>query len=434
MKRTAFMFFLLIFTILLSAQTTYQLSVSELFDKGIQNSLNIKSSIVKNEIANDQKNLALKKRLPEIALKGSVGYVGTATLYDKNLSFLEHPTLPPWSQDYQVVLNQPLFEGGRIKKSITRADLEKQLSDFSLEKDKSSLKLWLIGKYLDLFNFYKRGEVYQHNIAEAKERLKNIQRMKEEGMITTNDVLRSQLAVSNYELTYEEIKNNITIASQQLDILLGMDENIIIEPDMNLLDMNMAIQSEVEYVNQSYSQYPEIKIAKKNVELAQNNLSLTKSTYFPTLSFQAYNSFARPIPNVIPAMDFYMNVWGLGVSLSFNISSFFSKKDNMNQAKRQISLSQLAVEQEQQTIRTAVKAAYIKHKEALDRIKVLEKSMEQSNENYRIVKNKYFNRLSILTDMLDANAVLLDSELQLTSAKTNAIYTYYQLQEISGNL
>jgi outer membrane protein TolC len=303
-----------------------------------------------------------------------------------------------------------------------------------MQNDQSSLKLWLIGKYLDLFNLYKESEVYRHNIVEAKSRLLNIERMKDEGMVTNNDVLRSQLAVSNYELAYNETQNNILLVSQQLDIVLGMNEDSILQPDMNLFDTKIDVNAESDYLNQSYTQYPLLKMAKTNIDIAQNNLDLAKSTYLPKLSLQAGNTFARPIPYVVPSEDLYINSWGLSLSLSFNISSYFSKKDNLNQAKRQINLSQLALEQQKQAVRTELKSAYIKHREALDRIKILEKSLDQSTENYRIVKNKYFNRLSILTDLLDANAVLLESELQLTEARTNAIYTYYQLQEISGNL
>ena len=50
------------------------------------------------------------------------------------------------------------------------------------------------------------------------------------------------------------------------------------------------------------------------------------------------------------------------------------------------------------------------------------------------MQNRYLNQLAILTDLLDANAVLLEVELQLTAARTRVIYTYYQLLEVTGRL
>ena len=58
----------------------------------------------------------------------------------------------------------------------------------------------------------------------------------------------------------------------------------------------------------------------------------------------------------------------------------------------------------------------------------------QARENYRIMRNRYFGQLSILTDLLDANSVLLDAELQLTTARARVIYTYYELQKACGLL
>ena len=54
--------------------------------------------------------------------------------------------------------------------------------------------------------------------------------------------------------------------------------------------------------------------------------------------------------------------------------------------------------------------------------------------NYRIMQNRYLNQLAILTDLLDANSVRLNVELQLVTARTRVIYTYYQLQKACGRL
>lgn len=433
-KSTHILYIFLIFSLPLIAQAPYRITVNELFNRGLQNSVAIQASVIKTQISEDKVSLAKNKQLPDISVAGLFGYVGTPTILDKDLSFLKHSDTPDWKQNYQVTATQPIYQGGRIKNSIEKANLEKEVAQLSLQKDKSELKLWLIGKYLDLFNLYKERDVYAKNIEEAETRLRDIEKMKEQGMITTNDVLRSKIILTNYKLSYKETENDIALTSQQLDIVLGMDENTILEPDSSFLSSQLDIKGENDYVYQAYIQYPDLKITETNIALAQNNLKLVKADYLPTLSLQASNTLARPIPNVSPAQDLYLNAWGITLNLSYHISSLFDKKHSTNAAKRQIQLQQLAQEQQKQDIRTGVKSAYVKHKEAQDRIKSLEESLVQSNENYRIVKNKYFNQLAILTDLLDANTVQLNAELQLTAAKTNAIYTYYQLQKVSGNL
>lgn len=419
---------------LLIAQSPYRLTVEELFERGMQNSIAIQQSVIKAHISEDKLGLAKKKQLPDIYVSGLLGYVGTPTILDKDLSFLKHSETPDWKQNYQISATQSIYQGGRISNGIEKARLEKEVAELGLQKDKAELKLWLIGKYLDLFNLYKSRDVYAQNIEEAKVRLKDIEKMKEQGMITTNDVLRSKLLLTNYELSYKETENDISLVSQQLNIVLGLDESLVLEPDMDLLASRTRTLPESDYIYQAYLQYPDLKMAERNIDIARSNLKLTKANYLPTLSLQASNTLARPIPNISPAQDLFLNAWGVTLNLSYHISALFDKKHNTNVARQQISLQELEQQQQKQNIRTNVKSAYVKHQEALDRINALDESLVQAKENYRIVKNKYFNQLAILTDLLDANSVLLTAELQLTAAKTKAIYTYYQLQKVSGNL
>ena len=82
----------------------------------------------------------------------------------------------------------------------------------------------------------------------------------------------------------------------------------------------------------------------------------------------------------------------------------------------------------------AVQKALLKHREALDRVEAMKLSVRQAEENYRIMNNRYLNQLAILTDLLDADNLRLNAELQLTTARTRALYTYYELQRMIGNL
>ena len=77
--------------------------------------------------------------------------------------------------------------------------------------------------------------------------------------------------------------------------------------------------------------------------------------------------------------------------------------------------------------------AYLKHSEALARVDALKLSVKQAEENYRIMRNRYLNQLAILTDLLDADN-LLNAELQLTTARTQVVYTYYELLRAAGKL
>ncbi|MEG0188312.1 MAG: TolC family protein, partial [Algoriella sp.] len=72
--------------------------------------------------------------------------------------------------------------------------------------------------------------------------------------------------------------------------------------------------------------------------------------------------------------------------------------------------------------------------ESLDKIKIAEEAIHQSKENYRIVKTKYANKLSLITELIDADNAYLEAQSNLISLQINKQLKYYQLQYVLGNL
>ena len=175
-----------------------------------------------------------------------------------------------------------------------------------------------------------------------------------------------------------------------------------------------------------------MKQHRKQTELAQNNVRLIKSASLPAISLYASNTLARPISRTME--DMYNNNWNIGLSVSYPLSSIYKNNHKIKESKLAVDLSRNEEEQKMQTIRINVRTAYIRHQEALQRVEALKLSVRQAQENYRIMQNRYLNQLAILTDLLDANSVRLNVELQLTTARTRVIYTYYQLQKACGRL
>ena len=417
----------------INAQTdSLFLTVDQLFERGVQYSLQLQADAMKESMAQERMRTARSAQLPELQIGLKGGFVGQPIVWERGLSDPVYPEAPDWSQNYAIDFAQPLYQGGKIRSAIHKADIEKQVAELQTLTDQAEIKLRLLNQYMNLFSLFKQHEVLVRNIEESELRLHDIRRMKKEGLITNNDVLRSEMQLTNDRLFLQETENSIALVSQQLDILLGQDENLLLKPDTTVLYQAVALQPYDDYIVQAYANDPAMKLLRTQTELARNEIRSVKSFSLPSVSLYASNTLARPISRTLA--DMYNNNWNVGVSVSYPLSSLYKNNHKIKESKLMVSLQKNEEEQKMQGIRVDVRSAFLRHREALQRVEALKLSVRQAEENYRIMQNRYLNQLAILTDLLDANSVRLNVELQLVNARTRVIYTYYQLQKACGDL
>ena len=166
---------------LTAQENAHLLSVDELFRLGTENSLQLKKSKLQEVIYNDQKKSAYTDRLPDIQVGASAGIIGQPVIFQRGLS---HP------------VTQPLYQGGKIQAKIHQAELKKQIAALNSADNEAEIKLILLQQYMTLFSYYKQREVLARNIEESEHRLKDIRRMKKEGIVTRNDEIRSELQLT----------------------------------------------------------------------------------------------------------------------------------------------------------------------------------------------------------------------------------------------
>jgi outer membrane protein TolC len=124
----------------------------------------------------------------------------------------------------------------------------------------------------------------------------------------------------------------------------------------------------------------------------------------------------------------------IGVKLSYNISSVYHDVHKEEEAKILYEEQKIAQANVQDNLRKEINKAYKHYTEDQEKIEELQLNIKQATENYRILNHTYFNQLSLITDLLDADTQLLQAQFELISAKISEQVHYYQLLKNTGNL
>ncbi|UKB85531.1 TolC family protein [Chryseobacterium sp. MEBOG06] len=431
--KTALSLLIAAFPALFFSQQIKQMTAGEVAELAVQNHQQLKVSAQNIDIAKQSINVTKLQQLPTITASTSQFYLGNAAAIDKDFSNSTKVQMPHYGSSYAVQATQLIFKGGLVNKSIEMAGLREQISELDLEKNKQDVKFLVISNYLDVYKIVNQEEVFQNNKKLAQERLKNIQKFYQQGMVTRNEVIRGELAIKNLDQGILTLSNNKKILNYNLDIALGLPADTEIVPTESLESKEAGIGMEY-YTNLAYEKNPQLKSAKKNIDIADKNIEIIKTDNAPTIAGFGGYTLQRPVTTRNPVLDMYSGGWQTGVSLSYNIDTLYKTKEKVKLGELQKTQANDAVTLVQQNVDMGVNAAYTKYQEAIQQADILNDSKKLAEENYKITEAKYLNQLAVQAEMIDAQNQKLQSELDYANAEINVLYQYYNLLKSTGTL
>jgi outer membrane protein len=83
-------------------------------------------------------------------------------------------------------------------------------------------------------------------------------------------------------------------------------------------------------------------------------------------------------------------------------------------------------------VKIEIKQKMLNYQKAQEKIALSQQAIEQAQENFNITKNKYDAGLVIMSDYLDADVTLLQTRINLTTAKAESMIAWYELQQATG--
>lgn len=431
--KTALSLVIALFPTLFFSQEIKQMTANEVAELAVQNHQQLKVSAQNIDIAKQNTNVAKLQKLPTITASTSQFYLGDAVAIDKDFSNSTNIPMPHYGSSYAVQATQLIFKGGLVNKSIELAGLREQLSKLDLEKNKQDVKFLVISNYLDVYKILNQHEVFQNNKRLAQERLKNIQKFYQQGMVTRNEVIRGELAIKNLDQGILTLVNNKKILNYNLSIALGLPTDTEIIPIESLGNKEAGIGMEY-YINLAHESNPLMKSAKTNRDVAEKNIEIIKTDKMPTVAGFGGYTLQRPITTRNPVLDMYSGGWQTGVSLSYNIDNLYKTKERVKLGELQKTQANDAMTLTQQNIDMAVNAAYVKYQESIQQADILNDAKKLAEENYKITEAKYLNQLAVQAEMIDAQNQKLQSELDYANAEINVLYQYYNLLKSTGTL
>lgn len=409
-----------------------KISFDEAILLGIQNNKQLKIANTNLAIANENVNQAKIAKMPRVGLSAGYTYIGDPKLYD---GFYESNITVDYFNHMgfaNVVSSVPIYSGGSINNRIEQQKLLSQMQESVVKMTEAEVKNAITEQYFTLEKLYRQIEVTRQNIINTDLRINQLKSRVNNGQNLKSDLLRTELQQSNFKVSVFRSTNTIELISNYLDILIGFPTNTILKPEVAesmLPTENIDLQQSLA---EAFQNREEIKRAEMGIKFSESNLSLTRSGFRPNIN--ANLILNTEYPAQWPTYVNILNYWAAGLSLNWDLSSFYTLKHRISGNKLEIDKSNIALAITKDQIGTEVKNAYIRYAESKENIKTYKKDVELSMSNYKIVKSRYDNDFALISEIVDAELQLNNSRISLVNANLDLIIQYYSLQYAMGKL
>lgn len=413
------------------------ISLEKVWEKAAANSKEIKINHLHTASGAEAVKNAKSKQLPEIGFNASYGKLANIPIFNNGI--LNKADFIPLEDHsiYGATLDAyfDIYNGHKLKTNIQKEAVKQELSQYIEEETIETIHYQVAESYLKLQLYLQFEKLVKQNIYQNSERLKLIQKLYNGGVVLKSDVLRAQLQLSKQKTALTAICNNEQLAMQELNIFMGEPDEQLLKPidAIGFIDSHILLSYD-EYINEAINKSPLQKIAKQKVALSKLNVEGLKADKLPRIGLFGDYNYSYPQIKLYPYENAPYLLGVVGVKLSYNISSIYHDFHKEEEAKIMYEEQKLAQENIQDNLRKDINKAYKRYQEDQEKIEELELNIKQAKENYRILNHTYFNQLSLITDLLDADTQLLQAQFELISAKISKQLHFYQLQKNTGNL
>lgn len=391
-------------------------------------------TLANTKVRSKQYELQSKKnnQYPDLKLSGQYQRLANASV-DFQLNQSNSGSQIPMPLVNQLMVGQlnasvPVFSGFKIHNSIKVYEHLYEAEMATASQTKEEIAMRVINYYAALYKAQKTIEILKENQKSAKQRVNDFVELEKNGIIPRNDLLKSQLQVSKIQLSLDETNNNLKIINFYLVTLLKLN------PDTKL-EIRESDFADFQMTNVPTNDVPALENRKDLLAVqlqekaSEANIKITKGAYYPTIAIIGGYT-ALDLSNVITVQ----NAMHIGVGISYDLSALLKNETLVKLAENKFIEAQNSEAILTDYIKSQVQKAIEDYALAIKQDVVYAAAVEQSSENFRIIKDKYENGLSDTNDLLEADVEQLTAKINKALAKANTIQKYYELLSVTGQL
>lgn len=345
---------------------------------------------------------------------------------DFGLTRLNHPdTLGDFTT--RVGADWTVFDSGQTRQQVKAAQAEVRASDLRTQSSEQQT-IWAAAQaFYDALFANDRLRIFESSVRTAEALASQARARVESGMAVESDRLSAEVNLAQRRQDRVEAENDLTMARAELAVVLGTPDARYELLDSVLDDVPLPDLGRLQV--QSLQFRPDLKAAQELMTAQKARIAAARAAYGPRI--QSFANWQADNPRFTGGGS---NFWTAGFSLQLSLFDGGARRSRLDFERRQSERlrHQLTVSENQAHLE--VQRAYLAYDSAKRRLEIAAASVQQAEESLRIVRNRYEEGLTLVTELLRSEETVRQVQVDHSRAQYRLKLSALQLKYATGEL
>lgn len=312
-----------------------------------------------------------------------------------------------------------IYDFGRRDSKKQKAGAIANASAKSLESKRSDVALQVIETYFNILEAGKLIIAATEEVAQVEEHRRVARVLFEEGVVTRNDLLQAEVRLAAARQKLLALRNGHENIWLLLNFLIGGKSDFRADLDENAVMTDIAMGPSDDTFN--LTNRKDILALRHGVEASEFDVKESGGSFFP----EFYSRLAFDYVQNDKVRE--QSIMSATVGIKFNLFDGYASTSGRENAIRHRSKNQDMLKLAEKEARLQIDTARNDVAVSRERIAVAETAIHQSEENLRINRERYKERVGTATEVLDAQTLV-------TQTKTDYHRAFYDHQTAIARL
>lgn len=360
--------------------------------------------------------------LPSLDLDAGIGYEGIDPTESSGNADTDLTR-----KDVTLTFNQLIWDGSATLNDMDRTSAEAEADRYQLLADASDTALQVADTYLDVTQAYEVLALSESNLATHQEIYRDIKRRADSGIGSTADVTQVEARLARAQSNLLAAQNNLLDAQTQFHRLVGQEPQDLVFPRADSEALPTSVQQALE---QAQQQHPVIKVAQTDVDAARFQYQQSKGPNYPTLSFEASQSWMddaggdRGSQQETTAM----------LRLRYNLYNGGTDSANTKSAAYQLNRAKDLRANTFRTVEEGLRLSWNALDITLQQKEFLADHVDATSQTVVAYRKQYQIGQRTLLDLLNSENELFEARRDYLDAKYSEQYAKYRVMNATGSL